>query len=78
MTAERHYDAEVKLSRRMVAEIQKLVNDDNGWRTGALDDALSQILINFKLHDHEAWKWHFEDTFGVELSTVSKVKIQHS
>lgn len=69
-----HYDAEVKLSRQMVAEMQKLVNDENTWKTGALDDALSQILVNFKLHDHEAWKWRFEDTFGVEPDTVIKVE----
>ncbi|KAI4894766.1 hypothetical protein NFI96_013541 [Prochilodus magdalenae] len=68
-----HYDAEVKLSKQMVAEIQKLLNDESSWRTGALDDALSQILVNFKLHDYEAWKWRFEDTFGVELETVIKV-----
>lgn len=73
-----HYDAEVKLSRQMVSEIQKLVNDDNGWRSGALDDALSNILINFKLHDYEAWNWHFEDTFGVELNTIIKVKIRNN
>uniref|UniRef100_W5LDX7 Chloride channel CLIC-like protein 1 n=1 Tax=Astyanax mexicanus TaxID=7994 RepID=W5LDX7_ASTMX len=68
-----HYDAEVKLSKQMVAEIHKLLNEDSSWRTGALDDALSQMLINFKLHDYEAWKWRFEDTFSVELETVIKV-----
>lgn len=68
-----HYDAEVKLSKQMVGEIQKLLNEDSSWRTGALDDALSQMLINFKPHDYEAWKWRFEDTFSVELETVIKV-----
>ncbi|XP_060732868.1 chloride channel CLIC-like protein 1 [Tachysurus vachellii] len=75
VTAEMHYDAEVKLSRQMVSEIQKLLNDDNGWRSGALDDALSNILINFKLHDYEAWNWRFEDTFGVELNTIIKASV---
>ncbi|KAF7703636.1 hypothetical protein HF521_022643 [Silurus meridionalis] len=73
VTAEMHYDAEVKFSKQMLAEIQKLVNEDSSWRTGALDDALSNILINFKHHDHEAWRWRFEDTFGVEPDTVIKV-----
>ncbi|KAL6468666.1 hypothetical protein MHYP_G00221900 [Metynnis hypsauchen] len=68
-----HYDAEVKLSKQMVAEIQKILNDESSWRSGALDDALSQILVNFKLHDYEAWKWRFEDTFSVELETVIKI-----
>ncbi|KAK3533350.1 hypothetical protein QTP70_017166 [Hemibagrus guttatus] len=74
-TAEMHYDAEVKLTGQMVSDIQKFVNDDSSLSTGPLDDALSQILINFKLHDHEAWKWHFEDTFGVELNTLIKVSV---
>ncbi|XP_076880434.1 chloride channel CLIC-like protein 1 [Brachyhypopomus gauderio] len=73
VSADMHYDAEVKLSEQMVAEIQKFLKDDGTWTTGALDDALSQILINFKLHDYEAWKWRFEDTFGVELEAVIKV-----
>uniref|UniRef100_A0A4W4F0N7 Chloride channel CLIC-like protein 1 n=1 Tax=Electrophorus electricus TaxID=8005 RepID=A0A4W4F0N7_ELEEL len=68
-----HHDAEVKLSKQGVTEIENLLNHDGTWRTGALDEALSQILINFKLHDYEAWKWRFEDTFGVELETVIKV-----
>ncbi|XP_051980407.1 chloride channel CLIC-like protein 1 isoform X3 [Xyrauchen texanus] len=70
-----HYDAEVKLSKQTVAEIQTLLNDDNSWTTGAMDEALCQILINFKLHDHEAWKWRFEDTFYVEIDTVWKVAL---
>ncbi|XP_053490075.1 chloride channel CLIC-like protein 1 isoform X2 [Ictalurus furcatus] len=75
VTAEKHYDAEVKLSKKRVIEIQKLVSDESSWRTGALDDALSQILINFKHHDPETWKWRFEDTFGVEPDTVIKVSV---
>ncbi|XP_062868652.1 chloride channel CLIC-like protein 1 isoform X2 [Trichomycterus rosablanca] len=74
-SAEEHYDAEVKLSKQMVEEIQNLVNDDGRWRTGALDNALSQILVNFKFHDYEAWKWRFEDTFGVEPYTILMVSL---
>ncbi|KAF5894708.1 chloride channel CLIC-like protein 1 isoform X1, partial [Clarias magur] len=74
-TAEKHYDAEVKLSKQMVLEIQKLVNDESSWRTGALDEALSKILINFKLQDYEPWKGHFEDIFGVKLGTVIEVSV---
>ncbi|KAL4660140.1 chloride channel CLIC-like protein 1 [Arapaima gigas] len=70
-----HYDAEVRLSRQAVAEIQKFIDGDGSWKTGALDEALGQILVNFKLHNYEAWKWRFEDTFGVELSTVVLVCI---
>lgn len=68
-----HYDAEVKLSKQTVSEFKKLLKEDNDWTTGAMDEALSQILINFKYHDPEAWKWRFEDTFYVELDTVLKV-----
>ncbi|KAK9967428.1 hypothetical protein ABG768_001830 [Culter alburnus] len=68
-----HYDAEVKLSKQSVAEIHMLLNEQNDWTTGAMDEALSQILVKFKHHDHEAWKWRFEDTFHVEVDTVLKV-----
>uniref|UniRef100_A0A8C1WAJ2 Chloride channel CLIC-like protein 1 n=1 Tax=Cyprinus carpio TaxID=7962 RepID=A0A8C1WAJ2_CYPCA len=68
-----HYDAEVKLSKQSLVEIQKLLNEENDWTTGAMDEALSQILVRFKLHDHEAWKWRFEDTFYVDADTALKV-----
>ncbi len=68
-----HYDAEVKLSKPSLAEIQKLLNEENDWTTGAMDEALSQILFRFKLHDHKVWKWHFEDTFYVDADTALKV-----
>lgn len=70
-----HYDADVKLSQRAVAEIQKILDEDDGLKTGALDNALSQILVNFRQHDYEAWKWRFEDTFGVDVGTVMQVSI---
>lgn len=70
-----HYDAKVKLSKQSLAEIQKLVNEEDDWTTGAMDEALSQILVKFKLHNHEAWKWRFEDTFYVEADTVLKVSL---
>uniref|UniRef100_A0A8C2FY26 Chloride channel CLIC-like protein 1 n=1 Tax=Cyprinus carpio TaxID=7962 RepID=A0A8C2FY26_CYPCA len=70
-----HYDAEVKLSKQSLVEIQKLLNEENDWTTGAMDEALSQILLRFKLHDHEAWKWHFEDTFSVDADTALKVSL---
>ena len=58
-----------------MAEIRKLLEGEESWRTGALDDAVSQILVDLKPHDYEAWKWHFEDTFGVEIDTVLKVTL---
>lgn len=68
-----YYDAKVHLTSRTMSELQKVV-DGEPWTTGSVDDALSKILVDFKPHDHEAWKWRFEDTFGVELDTVLKVK----
>lgn len=70
-----HYDAELKLTKEMVEEIRKLVSDESSQSNDNVDDALSQILITVKLHDSEAWKWHFEDTFGVDLDSVFKVKL---
>ncbi|XP_067846709.1 chloride channel CLIC-like protein 1 [Heptranchias perlo] len=64
-----HYDAEIIITKQDVIEIKKFLNV-KAWKAGALDDALSKLLINFKHHNHEAWKWKFEDTFGVDPSTA--------
>ncbi|XP_065763703.1 chloride channel CLIC-like protein 1 isoform X1 [Muntiacus reevesi] len=67
-----HYDAEIILKRQTLLEIQKFLSGED-WKPGALDDALSDILINFKLHDFETWKWQFEDFFGVDPYNVLMV-----
>ncbi|XP_034035807.1 chloride channel CLIC-like protein 1 [Thalassophryne amazonica] len=67
------YDAKVSLSSQAVTDIQKFLEGEDSWRTGALDSAISQILVDFRPHNYEAWKWHFEDTFGVELDTLLKI-----
>ncbi|XP_058159079.1 chloride channel CLIC-like protein 1 [Dasypus novemcinctus] len=67
-----HYDAEIILRRQTLLEIQKFLNGEE-WKSGALDDALSDILINFKFHDFETWKWRFEDFFGVDPYNVFMV-----
>ncbi|KAB1274198.1 Chloride channel CLIC-like protein 1 [Camelus dromedarius] len=67
-----HYDAEIILKRQTLLEIQKFLNGED-WKPGALDDALSDILINFKFHDFETWKWRFEDSFGVDPYNVFMV-----
>lgn len=56
-----------------MTEIQTLLEGEESWRTGALDNALSDILVDLKPHDYEVWKWRFEETFGIELDTVLKV-----
>lgn len=67
-----HYDAQIILKRQTLLEIQKFLGGED-WKPGALDDALSDILIKFKLHDLEAWKWQFEDFFGVDPYNVLMV-----
>ncbi|XP_021487380.1 chloride channel CLIC-like protein 1 isoform X2 [Meriones unguiculatus] len=67
-----HYDAEILLTRQTLLEIQKFLSGEE-WKPGALDDALSDILINFKCHDSEAWKWRFEDSFGIDPYSVLMV-----
>ncbi|XP_042539823.1 chloride channel CLIC-like protein 1 [Dipodomys spectabilis] len=67
-----HYDAEIILKRQTLLEIQKFLSGEE-WKSGALDDALSDILINFKFHDFETWKWRFEDYFGVDPYNVLMV-----
>ncbi|XP_053928604.1 chloride channel CLIC-like protein 1 [Cuculus canorus] len=61
-----HYDAEIILTKQTYLEILRFLNEET-WQSGAVDDALSDILINFKHHDHKAWHWRFEDTFGIDL-----------
>ncbi|XP_062307001.1 chloride channel CLIC-like protein 1 [Osmerus eperlanus] len=73
--SEVYYDAKVKLSHQAMSEIKTLLDGIESWRTGALDDALSQILVDLKPHDYEAWRWHFEDTFGVEVFTVIQMLV---
>ncbi|XP_029523411.2 chloride channel CLIC-like protein 1 isoform X2 [Oncorhynchus nerka] len=68
-----YYDAKVRLSRQALAEFWKLLEGMDTCRMGDLDDALSQILVDLKPHELEASRWHFEDTFGVEIDTVMKV-----
>ncbi|KAK2507466.1 hypothetical protein MC885_017093, partial [Smutsia gigantea] len=58
-----HYDAEIILKRQTLLEIQKFLNGED-WKPGALDDALSDILINFKFHDFETY------SFGVDPYNV--------
>ncbi|KAF1403029.1 Chloride channel CLIC-like protein 1, partial [Spheniscus humboldti] len=61
-----HYDAEIILTKQTYLEILRFLNEET-WQSGAVDDALSDILINFKRHDYKAWHWRFEDTFGIDL-----------
>ncbi|XP_042372262.1 chloride channel CLIC-like protein 1 isoform X2 [Plectropomus leopardus] len=63
------YDAKILLSKQTMTEIQNLLVGADSFRTGALD----KILVDLRPHDYEAWKWRFEDTFGVELDTLLKL-----
>ncbi|XP_068946569.1 chloride channel CLIC-like protein 1 isoform X1 [Petaurus breviceps papuanus] len=67
-----HYDAEVILKKETLLEIQKFLSGED-WKSGALDDALSDILINFKFHNFKTWKWSFETAFGVDPYNVFMV-----
>ncbi|XP_052522947.1 chloride channel CLIC-like protein 1 isoform X1 [Tympanuchus pallidicinctus] len=64
-----HYDAEIILTKQTHLEILRFLQEE-AWQPGAVDDALSNILINFKHHDYKAWHWRFEDTFGIDLYNV--------
>ncbi|XP_075878858.1 chloride channel CLIC-like protein 1 isoform X2 [Nelusetta ayraudi] len=67
------YDAKIKLSRQSITEIEGLLEGKESWRTGALDNAISQILVDIRPHNSEVWRWRFEDTFGVDLDTLIKL-----
>lgn len=70
-----HYDAEIILTRQTYLEILRFVSEE-AWQPGALDEALSDILINFKHHDDQAWQWRFEDAFGIDLYNLFLVREQ--
>ncbi|XP_012713029.3 chloride channel CLIC-like protein 1 isoform X1 [Fundulus heteroclitus] len=42
------YYAKIKLSRPAIADIQSFLMGEDNWRTGALDDALSGMLVEVK------------------------------
>ncbi|KAG8511566.1 Chloride channel CLIC-like protein 1 [Galemys pyrenaicus] len=67
-----HYDAEVVFKHQTLLGIQKFLSREE-WTPGALDEALSDIVINFKIHNFETWKWRFEDYFGVDPYNVLMV-----
>lgn len=67
------YDAAIKMSKQAMSEIQTLLDGEDRWRAGALDSAISQILVNLKQHNYESWKWRFEDSFGVDVDTFLKI-----
>lgn len=69
------FDAKVRVSKQTMSEIKALLDGDESWRTGALDNAISQIITELRPHNYEAWVWHFEDTFGVELDTLIKIAL---
>uniref|UniRef100_A0A668W6G9 Chloride channel CLIC-like protein 1 n=1 Tax=Oreochromis aureus TaxID=47969 RepID=A0A668W6G9_OREAU len=69
------YDAKLKMSKQAMEEIQAYLESEDRCRPGALDNAISQILVDVKPHDYGSWKWRFEDTFGVELHTLLKVTL---
>lgn len=72
-----HYDAEIILTKQTYLEILRFLNEET-WQSGAVDDALSDILINFKHHDYKAWHWRFEDTFGIDLYNMFLVREEES
>ncbi|XP_063796221.1 chloride channel CLIC-like protein 1 isoform X2 [Pseudophryne corroboree] len=69
-----HYDAEVVLTKEMLTEIQKFL-DNADWNVGALDEALSKTLVRFKHHNEEEWRWRFEDYFGVDIFTAFMISL---
>lgn len=69
------YDAKIRVSKQTMAEIRALLDGEETWRTGALDNAVSQIITDLRPHNYEVWVWHFEDTFGVELDTLIKIAL---
>ncbi|KAM4023472.1 chloride channel CLIC-like protein 1 isoform 2-T3 [Anomaloglossus baeobatrachus] len=72
-SSEIYYNAEMVLSKQMVIEIQKFIDDD-GWNLGAFEDTLIRSLVQFRSHNvKEWWTVIFEDYIGIDLGTTLKI-----
>ncbi|XP_071985108.1 chloride channel CLIC-like protein 1 [Engystomops pustulosus] len=73
--SEVYYSAEMVLTKQMVVEIQKFI-DDEDWNLGALEDSLIRTLVQFRFHNvKEWWTGMFEDYFGIDLITTIKILV---
>ncbi|KAG9483328.1 chloride channel CLIC-like protein 1 isoform X2 [Eleutherodactylus coqui] len=72
-SSEVYYNAEMVLSKQMVVEIQKFL-DDEDWNLGAFEEALTRTLVQFRSHNvKEWWTGIFEDHLGIDLGTAFKI-----
>ncbi|KAF6714680.1 Chloride channel CLIC-like protein 1 [Oryzias melastigma] len=69
------YDAKIKLSKQAITEIQSFLGDKDQLTPGALDQAISQILVDVRPHIEGARMWHLEDIFGLEFDTAKMIGI---
>ncbi|XP_073449023.1 chloride channel CLIC-like protein 1 isoform X3 [Aquarana catesbeiana] len=60
-----HYDAQLVLTKQMVAEFLRFL-EDTDWNAGPLDEALGETLVRFRHHNEEEWSWKFEDYLGID------------
>ncbi|KAM6938689.1 chloride channel CLIC-like protein 1 [Lycodopsis pacificus] len=67
-----NYDPSTKTTRNS-AEPAEYANVKIREFTQDSNEVYEWILVDLRPHDYEAWKWHFEDTFGVELDTLLKM-----
>lgn len=58
-----------------MTEIEMILEGEDSCRTGAVDNAVSNILVDLRPHNYEACEWRFEDIVGVELDVVLKVLV---
>ncbi|XP_073499000.1 chloride channel CLIC-like protein 1 isoform X2 [Phyllobates terribilis] len=72
-STEVYYNAEMVLSKQMLIEIQKFIDDDD-WNLGAFEEALMKTLVQFRFHNvKEWWAVIFEDYIGIDLGTTFKI-----
>ncbi|XP_068096204.1 chloride channel CLIC-like protein 1 [Hyperolius riggenbachi] len=69
-----HYDAEMVLTNEMIVEIQRFLRDAD-WNAGALDETVSRILVRFKHHNEEDWRWTLEDYIGIDPFSVFMISL---
>ncbi|KAM3915111.1 chloride channel CLIC-like protein 1 isoform 2-T2 [Leptodactylus fuscus] len=72
-SSEVYYNAEMVLTKQMVVEIKKFI-DDEDWNLGALEDSLIRTLVQFRFHNvKEWWSRMFEDYIGIDFGTTFKI-----
>ncbi|KAE8611023.1 hypothetical protein XENTR_v10012308 [Xenopus tropicalis] len=69
---EQHYDAEIILTRQMITEMNKIINDED-WNPMMIETFLQNIVFRMKYHDKYNWEMRFKDIFFMDVENAFMV-----